>query len=307
MTVGVTVNPAAGANAIDEAIERARAAERAGLASVWSGQLFSYDAVGVAGLIGRAVPGINVGTSAVPIFGRHPILLATQAQTTQAATGGRYTLGVALGAKDFVEPVFGVPYERPIRRLREFLTALRAVFDDGGVELRGETLTAVSPMSTRLAGATPTPVLVAAMGPQALRVTGELADGTLPFLAGPRALGEHIVPAITAAAEAAGRPRPRVVALVPAVVTADVEATRERATAELAFYDTIPSYQRVVGLSGVSRAAELAAIGDEELVAATVRRYFDAGATEVVLSYTDLGGAADEDRTWRLGGALARG
>lgn len=306
MTVGVTVNPATGTNAIDEAIDRARDAERAGLTSVWSGQLFSYDAVSVAGLIGRAVPGLNVGTSAVPIFGRHPILLAAQAQTTQAATGGRYTLGIALGAKDFIEPVLGVSYERPIRRLREFLTALRAVFEDGGVNLRGETLTAVSPLSTRLAGATPPPLLVAAMGPQALRATGELADGTLPFLAGPRALGEHIVPAISAAAEAAGRPRPRVVALVPAVVTADVDATRERAVAELAFYDGIPSYQRVVGLSGVSRAAELATIGDEETVAATVRRYFDAGATEVVLSQTDLGGAADQDRTWRLGGELAR-
>ncbi len=145
------------------------------------------------------------------------------------------------------------------------------------------------------------------MGPQALRVSGELADGVLPFLAGPRALAEHVVPAVTAAATAAGRPAPRIVALVPGVVTADAEAVREKAHEALALYEGIPSYRRAIELSGASRAAGLAVIGDEETVAEEVRRYREAGATEVVFTATELNGEEDRRRTWKLLGELARG
>lgn len=308
MTIGAVLHPGGSGNAVDEVVAAAKEAEAAGLGSVWLGQRFDYDAVGLAGLVGREAPGLAVGTSAVPIFGRHPILVASQAQTSQAATHGRFHLGLALGARAFVEPVFGVPYERPVTRLAEFLTVLRSLAETGTADFRGETLTAAPPMPASLPGAEPAvPLLVAAMGPQALRVTGELGDGTLPFLAGPRTLGEHIVPAITAAAARAGRPAPRVVALVPGVVTGDVEAARTAAAEQLAFYDRVPSYQRVVALEGASKAADLLVAGDEETVAAEVRRYFDAGATEVVLTQTGITGPADQARTWRLLGDLARG
>nr|WP_243725789.1 TIGR03564 family F420-dependent LLM class oxidoreductase [Actinomadura rubrisoli] len=291
---------------MDDTVAAAKEAAAVGVRSLWFGQRFDYDSIGLAGLVGREVPELTVGTSAVPIFARHPILVASQAQTTQAATHGRYRLGLALGAKAFVEPVFGVPYERPIARLAEFLTALRSLVDTGTADFRGELLTAAPPMPTAVAGAEAAlPLLVAAMGPQALRVTGELADGTLPFLAGPRTLGEHIVPAITRAAERAGRPAPRVVAFLAGVVTGDVEAARETAAAQVAFYDQVPSYQRVIGLEGASKAADLVVVGDEKAVSAEIRRYFDAGATEVVVTQTGLAGPADQARTWRLLGDLA--
>lgn len=308
MTIGVALYPGPSGNAVDEVVAAAKEAEAAGLGSVWLGQRFDYDAVGLAGLVGREAPGLAVGTSAVPIFGRHPILVASQAQTSQAATRGRFHLGLALGAKAFVEPVFGVPYDRPVTRLAEFLTVLRSLTETGTADFRGETLTAAPPMPAAVPGAEPAvPLLVAAMGPQALRVTGELGDGTLPFLAGPRTLGEHIVPAITAAAARAGRPAPRVVALVPGVVTGDVDAARTAAAEQFAFYDRVPSYQRVVALEGASKAADLLVAGDEETIAAGVRRYFDAGATEVVLTQTGITGPADQARTWRVLGDLARG
>ncbi|MCD0451572.1 TIGR03564 family F420-dependent LLM class oxidoreductase [Actinocorallia sp. API 0066] len=293
------------ANAVDSAVERGRRAAEEGIGSVWLAQRFDYDAVALAGIIGREVPGLTVGTSVVPVFGRHPLLVGAQAQTAQAATGGRFQLGLGLGARAFVEPVFGTPFERPAARLREFLTALRAFLADGEVEFEGELITASTPIPGKLAGAEPpVPVLVAALGPQSLRVTGELADGTLPYLAGPKALAEHIVPGLTAAAEAAGRPRPRVIAVLPAVVTDKVDETREEAARQTAFYDQVPSYQRVIALSGAERAVDLVEIGDEEAIAAAVARYFDAGATEVVFSQTDLAGPEAADRTWKLIGEL---
>ncbi|MEU2730254.1 LLM class F420-dependent oxidoreductase [Streptomyces griseoviridis] len=306
MTVGVALNASDAKNQIDASVELAREAAAAGLRSAWFGQTFGADSPQLAALVGREVPGLHVGTSAIPVFGRHPLVVSSQAQTAQAATHGRYHLGLALGTRLLTETGFGLPFERPIGRLREFLTALRQLTRDGTADFHGELLTAVTPLPARVPGAEGgVPLLVAAMGPQALRVSGELADGILPYLAGPRALAEHIVPAVTAAARAAGRPAPRIVAMVPGVVTDDVDAVRAKFTEQLAFYEQFPSYARVIELSGGSRASDLAVVGDERTVAAEVRRYRDAGATEVVFSTTEIAGTADRRRTWALLGELA--
>ncbi|MFD8804513.1 LLM class F420-dependent oxidoreductase [Streptomyces sp. NPDC059597] len=306
MTVGVALNAAEAPNQVDATVRLAQEAADAGLRSAWFGQTFGADSPQLAAIVGREVPGLQVGTSAIPVFGRHPLLVSSQALTAQAATHGRYHLGLALGTKLLTETGFGLPFERPIARLREFLTALRQLTQTGTADFHGELLTATTPVPARVPGAEDgVPILVAAMGPQALRVSGELADGILPYLAGPRALADHIVPALTAAAEAAGRPAPRVVALVPGVVTDDVEAVRRKATDHLAFYEQIPSYARVLELSGARRASDVAVIGDEKTVAAEVRRYRDAGATEVVFSGTEIAGDEDRRRTWDLLGELA--
>lgn len=306
MTVGVALNATESDNQIDATVRLAEEAAAAGLRSAWFGQTFGADSPQLAAIVGREVPALQVGTSAIPVFGRHPITVASQALTAQAATHGRYHLGLALGTKLLTEGGFGIPFERPVARLREFLTALRQLTETGTADFEGELLTAHTPVPARVPGADAgVPLLVAAMGPQALRASGELADGILPYLAGPRALAEHIVPAVTAAAEAAGRPAPRIVALVHGVVTDDVDAVRERATDALAFYEQIPSYARVIELSGGTRAVDVAVIGDERTVSAEVRRYRDAGATEVVFSGTEIAGDADRRRTWDLLGGLA--
>lgn len=308
MTVGIVLGPSPGArtNLVEDVLAQARSAAANGVRSAWFAQRFDYDAVTVAALVGRETPDLQVGTSVVPIFGRHPLPVAGQALTAQAATYGRFSLGIGLGAKSLVESAFGERHDRTAQRLAEFVTALRQSFMDGSVDVRGETLTAVSPAPTAVPGAAPVPILVAAMGPRALAVTGELADGTLPFLAGPKALAEHIAPPLRAAAEHAGRPAPKIVALVQALVTDDADAARERLAAQSAFYDRIPSYQRVVALSGASKAAELALVGSEEQVSAGVGEYFDAGADEVVLTQTDLLGEETRDRTRALAGRLTR-
>ncbi|MFF8926399.1 LLM class F420-dependent oxidoreductase [Streptomyces longwoodensis] len=306
MTVGVALNASDAPNQVDATVELAKEAAAAGLRSAWFGQTFGADSPQLAALVGREVPGLHVGTSAIPIFGRHPLLVSSQAQTAQAATHGRYHLGLALGTKPLTETGFGLPYERPIARLREFLTALRQLTERGTADFEGELLTARTPLPARVPGAEDgVPLLVAAMGPQALRASGELADGILPYLAGPRALADHIVPALTRAAEAAGRPAPRVVALVFGVVTDDADAVRAEAQERLAFYEQFPSYARVIELSGARRAADVAVIGDERTVEAEVRRYRDAGATEVVFAGTETAGDAARRRTWDLLGDLA--
>ena len=286
MATGVLIAPDRGAaNLVDDALDKARAANDAGVSQLWLGQQLDYDAIGLAAVIGTAIPDIAVGTSVVPINPRHPLIVVAAAQTAQAATHGRFSLGLGLGVPFLEEAVFGLTTRETVQRLREYLTVLRAIRDDRTVNFRGAQLTAVDPsvLPVALAGATPFPLYVAAMGPRALQVTGELADGTIPANAGPRTIGEFIAPTITRAAADAGRPTPRIIAMVSVAVTDDVDAARDAATATMALYDSIPSYQKVFAREGVSSGVELAVIGSAESVTRSLNAYLDAGATDVAL------------------------
>lgn len=304
MPTGIVLSPnRQAANHVDDAISQARQAYDAGVRQIWLAQQVDHDAIGLAGLIGAAVPGLGVGTSVVPLNPRHPLIVATQAQTAQAASHGNFSLGIGLGAHKPEEDAFGTSWPKPVARLREHLQILRSIFDDGVVDFHGAEFSASPEWPVSVAGGTPIPVYVAAMGPKALQVTGELADGTLPYLAGPRTIGEFIVPTIAKAAAEAGRPAPKVIAMVPALVTDDVDAGRALAAETLAFYATIPSYQKVIEREGLDAIADLAAIGDAETVRTHLRRYLDAGATDVALSPLDhsLPGLA---RAWEVTASL---
>ncbi|WP_103354073.1 TIGR03564 family F420-dependent LLM class oxidoreductase [Amycolatopsis sp. CA-128772] len=294
MTIGVTLpsgDTGSAPNLVDELLTQTRQAADAGLKSVWFSQLpLSQDAIAVAALAGRENPGLEVGTSVVPTYPRHPLLVASAALTAQAAAGGNFTLGIGLGSKGFLGPVYGVEYPPPIRHLREYLTVLRQVFAGEAVDFDGETVQAHPPGPSTVAGGGDVPVIVAAMGPQALRVTGELADGTLPFLAGPKALSEEIVPALPA-----GK---RIIAAVPAIVTDDPDAVRALAVEQIGFYAQIPSYRRILDVEGVGHPADLAIIGDEKTVLAGLQRYYDAGATDVLVTQTGIRSSEERLRTW---------
>ncbi len=288
MSTGIVLFPNRQAdNYVDDAIAQARRAHDVGVRQIWLAQQFDHDAIGLAGLIGAAVPGLGVGTSVVPLNPRHPLVIAGQAQTAQAAAHGNFSLGIGLGSHKPEEVAFGTSWPRPVARLREYLQVLRSIFDDGEVDFHGAEFTAGPQWPVSVPGGTPIPLYVAAMGPKALQVTGELADGTLPYLAGPRTIGDFIVPTITGAAAVAGRPEPATIAFVPALVTDDVAAGREVAAQALEFYASIPSYQRVIEREGLDSLADLAAVGDAETVRKHLRRYLDAGATDVAISPLD--------------------
>jgi F420-dependent oxidoreductase-like protein len=198
MPTGVVLNVRATAsNAVDDIVDQARRAFDVGVRQIWLAQQFQYDAIALAGLVGAAVPGLGVGTFVVPINPRHPLIVATLAQTAQAASHGNFSLGLGLGAHAPEQQAFGTAWPNTVGRLREHLEVLRSILHTGEVDYHGAEFTAAPEWPVALPGGTPLPVYVAAMGPKALRVTGELADGTLPYLAGPRTLEEFIVPTRT--------------------------------------------------------------------------------------------------------------
>jgi len=296
------------ANAVESLIDDVRELAAAGLTSAWFTQRFDYDAVTVAALAAREVPDIEIGTAAVPIYPRHPIAMAMQARTAQAASHGRFSLGVSLSVKAFVEQVYGIAPHPRVRHLREFLRALNSLLETGSADIAGETVVARSPFPSPLPGAQPrVPVLVAAAGELTLRAAAELADGALPILSGPRTLAEYTVPTLHRYAAAAGRPAPRIAVIVSGIVTADVAGARARAEQSMGPYGSIPAYRAALDREGVAHPTDLMAIGDEQLLADQVAAYVEAGATELVYTQTATGSAEDERRTWALLGELARG
>jgi F420-dependent oxidoreductase-like protein len=284
-------------------IAQAKRAHASGVEQIWLGQLFDLDSLALAAVIGAAVPGLGVGTNAVPINPRHPLIVASLAQTAQAAAHGNFSLGVALGGHEFERRAFGISPVNTVQRLREHLAVVRSVLEDGAVDFHGNEITAAPELPVRVPGGTPIPIYVAAMGPKALQVTGELADGTQLFLAGPRTIYEFIEPAIGKAAADAGRPRPRIIASVPVLVSDDLEAGRAEAVEQLAFYEAVPSYQKVLAREGVTRAGELAVIGTPDSVIRQLESYRDAGATDLVLSPVRRDGAALQD-IWDIAAAV---
>ena len=137
--------------------------------------------------------------------------------------------------------------------------------------------------------------MVAALGPQMLRLAGEQTDGTVLWMTGPATVRDHIVPVITAAAEAAGRPGPRVVCILPVCVTDDPDGARERAGKVFAIYGELPSYRAMLDREGAAGPADVAIVGDEDAVGAQLGALRDAGVTDFVAGeYT---GGADGART----------
>ncbi|HEV3366652.1 MAG TPA: LLM class F420-dependent oxidoreductase [Acidimicrobiales bacterium] len=263
----------------DQMIGEVASLRDAGMQTAWASQIFGYDALTAIAAIGREVPGIDFGTAVIPTYPRHPVMLAGQALTTQAATGGRLTLGIGLSHQVVIEHVFGQSFEKPARHMREYLSILVPLLEGEQVTFAGETLRA-STFGPLQISATAPPVLVAALGDAMLKIAGQLASGTVTWMTGPATIESHIAPTIGAAAAAAGRPEPRIGMGLPVCVTDDVEAAREKASAVFAIYGQLPSYRAMLDREGAGGPADVAIVGTEAEVTAQIRRLADIGVTD---------------------------
>lgn len=281
MRIGINFAADLGAGAsINDIIAAAKVSDAAGFSTFWMPNIFSFDAVGALMVVGRETERIRVGTAVTPTYPRHPTALAQQALTAAAATGNRFTLGIGLSHKIVIEDMLGLSFERPARHMREYLSVLMPAlrgepiqFDGGQYRVHG--------LQLAVPGAAPVPTVVAALGPAMLKIAGELADGTITWMVGPRTMEEHIVRRLLAAAEAAGRPSPQVVGCVPVVVTDAPAAVRERISRELFIYGQLPSYRAMLDREGASGPADVAVVGDEDAVRQQLDRYRDAGVTDL--------------------------
>ena len=202
---------------IDEIIHNVEGDRAAGYASAWLTDGVGMEPLTTLAAVGRAVPGIELGTAVVRTLPRHPMVLAQQALTVNAMIQGRLTLGIGPSHRPAVEQGWGLTFDRPIVRMRDYLSVLVPLIANGVVDYDGETASGHGEF--HVAGSSPCPILVGALGPQMLRLAGRLADGSVTFMTGPQTLTRFTCPTILEAAERAGRPVPRIVALVALCVT----------------------------------------------------------------------------------------
>jgi F420-dependent oxidoreductase-like protein len=266
-----------------------------GISSVWASNVFGYDALTLLALVGEKVRGVELGTAVVPVHSRVPQALAQQALTVQSVSGGRLSLGIGLSHKAVVEGLWGLSFDRPVRYLHEYLDSLLPMLQGEVVDHEGELVTARTLGPLEVPGAAPPSVVVAALGAQMLDLAGRMTDGTVTWMTGVETVASHIVPTITAAAQAAGRASPRVVVALPVVVSGDAERARLRIDDALAIYPTLPSYRAMLDREGASGPADISLVGDEAMVLTGLGRLADAGATELVASI--IGDAEEQRRT----------
>ena len=293
MRIGVGLQDPSGPGAMTKLRENLQRAADDGLASAWMSNIFGVDALTALAVAGSQVPGIEVGTAVVPTYPRHPAALAQQARTVAAAVDGRLVLGIGLSHKIVIEDMFGYDFGRPLLHMREYLAVLLPLLDGQPASFSGVTVRANIGLSTPSPGRVP--VVVAALGPQMLRLAGEQTDGTVLWMTGPATVRDHVVPAITAAADGAGRPSPRVVCILPVCVTSDPAGARERAARVFAIYGDLPSYRAMLDREGAAGPADVALAGDEDAVGAQVGALAEAGVTDFVAGEYTRG--PDGDRT----------
>ena len=276
-----------GTNDVQGQVEAVVEAEQDGFDGIWFGQIFGPDALTIIAMAGQKTSRIELGTSVLPTYPRHPVLMAQQALTAQAATGGRFNLGIGLSHKPVVEGMLGMSYERPAVHMREYLSVLRPLLKDGRVSFSGEFFRVNA--TVQVDAPEPPPVLIAALAPVMLRLAGEVADGTVTWMVGRKTLETHIVPRINSAAKAAGRAEPRVVVALPIAVTDDVGEARERAARSFQIYGSLPNYQRMLKIEGAAGPAEVAIVGDEKEVEGQLRGIAAAGATDFLAGMFPVG------------------
>ncbi len=280
MRIGMMIGEGAGESpAIDEVIRRARRAEEVGLNTGWLAQIFSHDAINLLALVGRETTKIELGTAVVPTYPRHPAVMAQAALTTQVACEGRFTLGIGLSHKMVIDGMYGLPYKRHMAHMRDYLSVLKPILQGEAVKYSGDEYSAN--MEISVSGAAPVPLVLAALGPKMLDLCGREATGTVTWMAGYKALKEHVVPRITKAAKEAGGKPPRVIAGVPIAITGDRSKAIKVASEVFAIYGQLPAYQDMLDKSGAGEPVENVLAGDRTFVRDEVRRLEDIGVTDL--------------------------
>jgi F420-dependent oxidoreductase-like protein len=303
---------------VANAVALAQRSEAVGFRGFFLGTAFGLDPITTLAVVAQHTERIGLGTSVVPTWPRHPFVMAQQAATTNAASGGRFRLGIGPSHPP-VMSMYGIASEHPVRHTREYLTIVKALLADGSVKLRGDDFSVFGFLDVEDGGSPP--VLLGALRPRLCRLAGELADGAIPWLVPTTYLAGTIVPAVQDGARVAARAAPPVLASLPCVLSTDRDAVLDTASRELAIYLQVPTYVDVFVRAGLlpdhAAAAHgwtpelvdaVIAWGDADALAARLQSWFDAGADELIVSPIGCGpdAAANLDDILEVLGELAR-
>jgi len=279
------------------ALALARRADSLGYESLWVTHGIGRDALLTLSAYAHVAPHAGLGTGVIPIYPRHPVLMAQQALTLADVSGGRLRLGIGVSHKSMMTDAMGMDMGRPLEVTREYVAVLRGALT-GRVQHEGARYR-VNWQSglTRLPA--PPPILLGGLAPRMIELAGEIADGVVLWLAAPAYVRDKALPAIRRGRARAGKPLDgfEIVAAVPAALTADRATATALFRVELARYLALPFYRAMLEQSGFAAeiaaydraprpdsvpdrlVAALGAVGDFRTVSAFVATYREAGVT----------------------------
>lgn len=297
--VGISISSSDATTLLDSIVE----AEAHGVRQIWMTQgPTTLDALTVYAAAFVRTAHIRLGTSIVPTYPRHPLVLAQQAATAAALGVGRLRLGVGPSHRPSIENVYGLPMESPLAHLREYMDVLRAVLWDGAVDHHGRFFTA----KITLTNPPRVPLLMSALGEGAFHLAGEVADGAISWNCPVPYLLNVARPALHAGAEGANRPVPPLVAHVWVALSSDAQAVRVAAKKALAGYARLPFYANMFAAAGYPVQGDgavsdrlidtLVVIGDKANVAERLKAILAAGLDELLLTHVPLGDTTTELR-----------
>lgn len=269
--------------------------EADGLASYWLAQTGGIDALTVFAAHGDTGSSMQVGTAVIPAWVTHPQVLAGQAMTTQAATGGRLVLGIGLAHEPSVTGYWKLKWEKPIRQMLDYLNILQPLLAGEAVKHDGYFWSYEGTMPRF--EIEPPKVMLAALGDQMLKIAGSRTDGTILWCVGPKTIKDHIAPKLNDAAEAAGRSQPSIVCSIPVWVTDDVDGAREFIAKMLSIYAELPSYRAMLDIEGLHGLGELSIVGSHDEVVERIGEIADSGATD--FTAVPMGANPDEQAATR--------
>ncbi len=284
MRIGLNIGASKGYDdTLDGLVNTAQQAEAQGLSNLWMAHISGLDAISALSIVGRETTTIGLGTAVTAVYQRHPIAMAQQALTAGAACGGRFSLGIGLAHKIVVESMWGFSYDQPAKYMREYLQLLIPLMKGETIQHEGEQFN-VHGVTLDVPGVREVPVLVAALGPMMLKLTGELADGTVTWMTGPNTLHDYIIPKISAAAANVGKKAPTIVAGFPVALTNDPDKARQDIDKILKIYGQLPSYRAMLDKEGAKVPSEVALVGNEAQLGKQLQVLRDAGVTDFTAS-----------------------
>lgn len=283
-----------GSSPIDATIANLAQLRDEGFGRIWMSQMpYEPDLLTIVAIALHEIDTIEVASGVVPIQNQHPMQLAQRALTVSLASSGRFTLGLGMTHAAVTEGMWGIPWDRPVRRLNEYLDGLLPLLAGEPAAATGETVTTRGAL--QIPGAPAPEVYIAALGPQLLKIAGRRTRGTCTWMTGPATLAGHVIPTLRQAAVDAGRAASdvRVAAALPVAVTDDVDGARKQAAEQFAIYGQLPSYRAMLDREGYAGPEDAAIIGDESVVAERLRGLAEIGVDEYVAAAFD---ASPENR-----------
>jgi F420-dependent oxidoreductase-like protein len=272
------------------AITRIGEAEQAGVQQVWMTQSVGMlDTLTLFAAVAGHTTRIRFGTSIVPIYPRHPLVMALQAATVAALAPGRLRLGVGTSHRHVMENVYGLSMPSPLAYLREYVEVMRQGLWEGLVDHQGRFFKVATsfPRQARI------PLLISALGEKAFHLAGEVADGAISWVCPVPYLLDTALPALRAGAKAQHRPAPPLVAHIPVAMSTDAAAVQAAVTPRISFYTKAPFYAHMFAAAGFPIASDgtgvpelvkaLVVAGDQAQVEKRVRELLASGLEELLL------------------------